>query len=124
MKKTGLGKDPLSWIATTGPATIRKAEKTVVARKPAARAPAGKLPKFQTFEVRLTALLRDDQLDFLDRLVRDIKKNRAAEYREERITKNTIIRAFIDALAKAKLDTRNISDEEELLDRVLSLVKQ
>ena len=81
------------------------------------------IPKFKTFDVRLTVLLREDQLDFLEKLVREIQKNREPEYREERITKNTLIRVFIDAFRKVKLNTKNIPDEETLLQRVLEQLR-
>jgi len=114
MKKTGLGKDPLSWIAPTTKKPAKEESEDILKIG----------PKFKTFEVRLTTLLRDDQLEFLDKLVREIKKNRSREYRKERITKNTLIRVFIDAFTHSKFDTKNIPDEKELLSRVLKKVKE
>jgi len=121
MKKTGLGRDPLSWINTTMPEKQGKKSVEKVASGPPpvkGRTKKGSLPKFQTFDVRLTSLLREDQLDFLEKLIRDIQKNREKEYRVERITKNTLMRAFIDAFMETRIDTRNIPDEEALLERV------
>jgi hypothetical protein len=63
-------------------------------------------------------LLRDDQLEFLARLTREIMKNRTSEHNEERITKNTILRALIDNLKALELDVRNIPDEAELTKRI------
>ncbi|MCM8769666.1 MAG: hypothetical protein NC911_08395 [Candidatus Omnitrophica bacterium] len=114
MKKSGLGKDPLSWIRPTKPSPVKE---------PSVTSKASSLPKFKTFEVRLTTLLRDDQLEFLERLVREIRKKRTAEYRKERITKNTLFRAFIDAFMDARLDLTNIPDEETLVNRLKKLVK-
>ncbi|HDD64593.1 MAG TPA: hypothetical protein ENF61_00585 [Firmicutes bacterium] len=114
MKKTGLGKNPLAWIKPTIEKKEEKKEKKEEER----------IPKFQTFEVRLTTLLREDQLEFLEKLVREIKKNRTAPYRKERITKNTLIRVFIDAFMHTKIDTRNIPDEETLLSRVMEKIKK
>jgi len=127
MKKTGLGKDPLSWIKTTE----RKAPAVKSEPRPAAPAPAPRPrpqerqtgPKFMTFEVRLTTLLRDDQLEYLEKIIRDIRKNRSREYRAERITKNTLLRALIDAFMKIEFDTGNIGDEQELLARLLAAVR-
>ncbi len=120
MKKTGLGKDPLSWITPTVPdkGSVKSTERLPRSRR-APDTPGRKesLPKFQTFDVRLTSLLREDQLDFLDKLIRDIQKNRSREYKKERITKNTLIRVFIDAFMETKIDTSNIPDEETLLER-------
>ena len=123
MRKTGLGKDPLSWIRPTAPKgekVSRHAEKQDARERPA----NDRVPKFKTFEVRLTTLLRDDQLEFLDKVTRDIKKNRTAEYRKERITKNTILRALIDGFMLAPLDVKNIADEKALLERLLALIKR
>ena len=122
MKKTGLGKDPLKWIKTTTTEElqpeVRKKKKITQTGK------SENIPKFKTFDVRLTVLLREDQLDFLEKLVREIQKNREPEYREERITKNTLIRVFIDAFRKVKLNTRNIPDEETLLQRALECLRE
>ena len=125
MKKTGLGKDPLSWITPTIPENnIKKPLDRKVKRQTTEKSTDNKqIPKFQTFDVRLTSLLREDQLDFLDRFIRDIQKNRSKEYRKERITKNTLIRVFIDAFMDATIDTANIPDEEELLKRARQKIR-
>lgn len=124
MRKTGLGRDPLKWIKPT------VAEKKVIEKEIELKIshekeekPKTSLPKFQTFEVRLTSLLREDQLAFLEKLTREIQKNRAPEFRKERITKNTLIRVFIDAFMDAKIDTSNIPNEEVLLERVKQIIK-
>ena len=122
MKKTGLGKDPLSWIKPTVTEKIVKV--TDKKHEKAKKGTLDEIPKFRTFEVRLTTLLRDDQLDFLDKLVREIKKNRTAEYRKERITKNTLLRVFVDAFMNTQLNTQNIPDEKILLSRVLEKIKK
>ncbi len=125
MKKTGLGKDPLSWITPTIPENnIKKPLDRKVKSQTTEKSTENKqIPKFQTFDVRLTSLLREDQLDFLDRFIRDIQKNRSKEYRKERITKNTLIRVFIDAFMDATIDTANIPDEEELLKRARQKIR-
>lgn len=122
MKRTGLGRDPLKWIQTT-PSEKRDTGKELESKTITTKIDKGSVPKFKTFEVRLTSLLREDQLEFLDRLTRDIQKNRAPEYRKERITKNTLIRVFIDAFRDVKIDTRNIPDEETLLIKVKEHLK-
>jgi hypothetical protein len=81
------------------------------------------LPKYQRLDVKLYVLLRDDQLEFLARLTREIMKNRTSAYKKERITKNTIIRALIDNLKEFKLDVRNIPDETELAKRIADTIK-
>jgi hypothetical protein len=120
MKKRGLGKDPLSWISSTvteGEIKIEKKDAEEIQEDK-----IEKLPKYKTFEVRLTTLLREDQLDFLEKLIRDIHKNRDPQYRKERITKNTLIRVFIDAFQNVNFNIKNIPDEEELLKRVLEKI--
>lgn len=121
MKKTGLGKDPLKWIKPTTSEGIKSEIRR--GKKEPQKKQLEDIPKFKTFDVRLTVLLREDQLDFLEKLVREIQKNRGPEYRKERITKNTIIRVFIDAFQKVKLNTKNIPDEETLLTRVSEYIR-
>ena len=125
MKKTGLGKNPLEWIKNTTDKEKRETpQKPRKATKKDEIKPKGVIPKFQTFEVKLTTLLNENQLDFLEKLVREIKKNRAAPYRKERITKNTLIRVFIDTFMQSNFDTKNIPDEKTLLARVLAKINK
>jgi hypothetical protein len=121
MKKRGLGRDPLSWINST----VIEEEKVEEERRKEdiIEEKRENIPKYKTFEVRLTSLLREDQLEFLEKLIREIHKNREPQYRKERITKNTLIRVFIDAFKNVKFDIKNIPDEETLLERVLEKVK-
>ncbi|MBN1444521.1 MAG: hypothetical protein JW957_00240 [Candidatus Omnitrophica bacterium] len=125
MKKTGLGRDPLKWINSTSESAERSSvEKEVELHLSAKKKKEhGKLPKYKTFDIRLTSLLREDQLEFLEKLIRDIQKNRAPEFREERITKNTLMRVFIDAFMDVKIDTADIPDEEALLKKVRQAIK-
>jgi hypothetical protein len=119
MKRTGLGRDPLNWIKPTskGEKSVENAlQKRISSREE--KKGRKDLPKFKTFDVRLTSLLREDQLEFLEKLIRDIRKNRTSEYRKERITKNTLIRVFIDAFMDKKIDTTNIPDEKTFLERI------
>ncbi|MCX7917810.1 MAG: hypothetical protein N2589_06785 [bacterium] len=115
MKKRGLGKDPLSWITST--VSENKEDKKEISEIKKIETEE-RIPKFKTFEVRLTTLLREDQLEFLEKLIRDIHKNREPQFRKERITKNTLIRVFIDAFRNVNFDIKNIPDEETLLLRV------
>lgn len=118
MKKTGLGRDPLSWINPTLKEKETTEKEIELRISPKKTQKKEHLPKFKTFEVRLTSLLREDQLEFLEKLIRDIRKNRTPEYRKERITKNTVIRAFIDAFMDKEIDTSNIPDEKTFLERI------
>lgn len=121
MRKTGLGKDPLRWITSTLKEEI--VEKEEQTREEKKEETERKIPKFKTFEVRLTTLLREDQLEFLEKLSREIQKNREPQFRKERITKNTLIRVFIDAFKNTSFNTKNIPDEETLLLRVMEKIK-
>ncbi len=87
------------------------------------RSSAQRVPKFETFRVKLTARLNDQQLEFLSGLERQIMRSRSAHNRSERITKNSIIRAAINALMEAELDTHEIGSELELEHRVLSALR-
>ena len=91
------------------------------------RAPAGseqrigrgrKVPKFQTYPIKLTVRIGEDHLEYLSKLERKIMKNRSAHNRNERITKNSILRAVINVLKKVDMDTTEIPDEETLERRL------
>ncbi len=79
-------------------------------------------PKYKTFDV-LTLRISNEDLEFLHRLERDIMRNRSKERKKERITKNTIVRAMIGCLKNVKLDKENISDENELRERIMKGLK-
>ncbi|MCM8825780.1 MAG: hypothetical protein NC937_06565 [Candidatus Omnitrophica bacterium] len=81
------------------------------------------VPKFQTFEVRLTVPFSEQHLVFLEQLQREILKNRDRQYKKERITKNSIIRACVDAFRNVELNLKNIPDEETLLERLKEKIK-
>jgi hypothetical protein len=87
-------------------------------RKEPKERPSSKLPKFKTFEVKLSILLRTDQLEFLNRLEKRIMRSRSPENKRERITKNTIIRCAIDLISRLNIDIEEIADERELLKRM------
>ncbi len=82
-----------------------------------------RVPKYRQLDVKLYVLLRDDQLEFLARLTREIMKNRTSEFKIERITKNTIIRALIDNLSELTLDVQDIPDEAELTKRIADAIR-
>ncbi|MEM4658338.1 MAG: hypothetical protein QXX77_07965 [Candidatus Methanosuratincola sp.] len=131
-KKKALGSDPLSWIRPTIEEKqeeegrkeasgyfwylARPAVQEAAERQEAPH--SARVPKFETFGVKLTVRLTEDQLYFLSALERTIMKGRGRESRGERITKNSIIRAAINALRRLELDTRDIPDEAELERRV------
>ncbi|OPL19355.1 MAG: hypothetical protein AVO35_11465 [Candidatus Aegiribacteria sp. MLS_C] len=69
--------------------------------------------------VRLTVPVRPDQEELLTRIARTVTQNRDRHHRSQRITKATIIRAYIDALSTLPIDLDNINDEKVLLNRIL-----
>ncbi len=75
-------------------------------------------PKFKTFDVKLSILLRQDQLDWLSLMERKIMKSRSSRNKKERITKNSLIRACLDLINDLDIDVREIADEAELLNRL------
>ncbi|MGB9643345.1 MAG: hypothetical protein ACP5JO_04730 [Candidatus Ratteibacteria bacterium] len=117
MKKSGLGRDPLSWITSTVPKEQRKKDEDGETIRT-------HIPKFQTFEIRLTVPFSQHHLEFLDRLQREILKNRDSSYKKERITKNSIIRACIDAFRETQINLKNIPDEQTLLERLKEKIKK
>jgi len=79
---------------------------------------SSKLPKFKTYENKLTILLKDSNFEFLQNLERKIMRSRSSKNRKERITKNSILRCILDAFSKLPIDTSEIPDERELLKRI------
>lgn len=82
-----------------------------------------KVPKFKTFKEQILVRLREDQVNFLTKMESSIKKNRSSQNRKERITKNTIIRTALDAMQALDINLNEISNEEELLERIKSKLK-
>ena len=79
---------------------------------------SSKLPKFRTFEVKLSILLKTNQLDNLNKFERKIMIGRSSQNKKERITKNSIIRCAVDLISKLDIDTKEIADERELSLRI------
>jgi hypothetical protein len=74
--------------------------------------------------VRLTVPVRPDQEEVLSRTVRTISQNRSRQNRSQRITKATVMRAYIDALSSLAVDLDEIPDEATLLERLLKAMRQ
>lgn len=125
-RRKALGADPLSWIKPTvqvddkKPLKENELDTSTSGTASAERVQASKnsrVPKFQTYEIKLTLRLGEDQLEFLSKLEREIMKKRSPANRKERITKNSILRAMINAARNFGIDTREIGDEMELINR-------
>ena len=123
-KKKVLGVDPLSWIKETKIKKPNKLEEKFSFRKTEPSENTTK-PKFESYEVKLTIRLNEEQLDFLTNLEREIMKRRSKDNKKERITKNSIIRSMLNVFSEYGFDFNKseIPDEDELTKRILSGLK-
>lgn len=121
-----LGADPLSWIKPTVQVDDKEAlneneldssTSGTVSVETVQMSKSSGLPKFQAYEIKLTLRLGEDHLEFLSKLEREIMKKRSSANKKERITKNSILRAMINAAKKLDIDTSEIEDEIELTNR-------
>ena len=122
-KKQALGRDPYDWIGTPdltpeensrSPGVPESHQPGVPELTEATGEPS--LPKYQQMQ-RVEALLRPDQVEALDRWVRIIMSSRQAK--QERITKNSLLRVAVDLLLCQERDLSDIPSEEALAQRVL-----
>lgn len=74
--------------------------------------------------VRLTVPVRQDQEEVLTRIVRTISTNRSKNNRQQRITKASIIRAYIDAMSALSLNYDEIPDEKEFTRRLMEVISR
>ncbi|NIP32127.1 MAG: hypothetical protein GTN99_11375 [Candidatus Dadabacteria bacterium] len=118
-KKKVLGVDPLSWIKQTK----EDLNDDDFLEKKEYKKTATPLPKYETYEVKLTLRLNDDHLDYLTKLEREIMKNRSPKNKKERITKNSILRAMIESFKEVDFKKDEISDELELKKRLIKQIK-
>lgn len=114
-KKKVLGVDPLSWIKKTENIYIEEKSRSNTKRKEKSNL---EVPKYRSYEVKLTVRLSEEHLEFLSSLEREIMKNRSRKNRKERITKNSIIRSVIDVFRNLDYEKSEISSEEELTRRI------
>ena len=75
-----------------------------------------RIPKYQTFEAKLSILLPNAQLRFLEDMVAKVMRNRTDK--KERITKNSIIRSLVEFMQTLDIDHNDIPDEKELAKRI------
>ncbi len=74
--------------------------------------------------VRLTVPVRPEQEEVLTRIVRTISTNRSKNNKQQRITKASVIRAYIDAMSALSLDFDEIPDEKEFTRRLLEAISR
>lgn len=127
-KKKALGSDPLSWIKPTvsindetdsGHEPDTPQNRGLVERDRSKGEDISQIvPKFETYQVRLTVRFNEEHLEFLSGLERSIMRNRSARNRGERITKNSIIRSLVNLASQITLDANEIRNEKELEMRI------
>lgn len=117
MKKQGLGLNPLDNIIPD-----KNNEETILKGVKPFKSKTLKHLKFKNCE-KLLISIRPEQLEFLERLLKKIMRERSSEYKEERITKNTIVRTAIDMLKRVEngINTVNIPNESVLFTRINDL---
>jgi hypothetical protein len=74
------------------------------------------IPKYQTYEAKLSILLSTEQLKYLEDVVGRVMRNR--KDKRERITKNSVLRCLVDFMQTLDVDLENVPDERELLKRI------
>lgn len=114
-KKKVLGVDPLSWIKKTDEIYIEQENENKFNNTNKKKYD---VPKYKSYEVKLTVRLSESHLEFLSSLEREIMRKRSKENRKERITKNSIIRSMLDAFKDLNYEKSEISNEEELTKRI------
>ena len=72
--------------------------------------------------VRLTVPVRPDQEEVLTRIVRTISTSRSKNNKQQRITKASIIRAYIDAMSSLSLNYDEIPNEKEFARRLIEVL--
>ena len=124
-KKKVLGVDPLSWIKETKIKRPNKLEEKFSIKNISSSEDPVKTPKFESYDVKLTIRLNEEQLDFLTNLEREIMKKRSKANKKERITKNSIIRSMLNVFSEYGIDFNKseIPDEDELTKRIWSGLK-
>lgn len=70
-------------------------------------------------EIRITLPLPTDLLSFLDQMERDIFIRRSAKFRsQQRLTKNSVARAWLALLRQLEININNIENEADLEQRL------
>jgi hypothetical protein len=91
-------------------------EDLVRSRLKTEKKPQSHIPKYQTFEAKLSILISADQHAYLEEVVSKIMRNR--QDKRERITKNSVLRSLIQFMQTLDVDLENVPDEKELLKRL------
>ena len=79
----------------------------------------GEKPNPSTKWTKVTVVLMDRQIVYLDRLASDIRANTSAA-----ISRTEIIRALVDSLAESKFDVTRVDSESELKGRIADRLRE
>jgi hypothetical protein len=127
-KKSGLQSDPLDRMFERSKTEAQNEESQNKQTYKVANLQSNKVtqqkalavPKYQQLDDRLNVLLTSNQVAVLRDFAKRVLNNRGKEFRKERITKNTVIRALIDLLPNLtqEINIKNIVDEKDLFERL------
>lgn len=101
---------------------VGKAPAVVIIKKqPAERTQ----PPPRVKEIRMTLPLPTGSAEFLDQMEREIFLKRPVNLRsKQRLTKNSILRAWVSILKDIKADINNVKDEQDLTERLKKALYQ
>ena len=111
------GKIRRNLFESTQPGPVAPVEAPAARAAPPRRG-AKEAPKFKQYDVKLSILLTGEQLEHVDRLVKEIMRKRTTK--KERITKNSVFRCLVDLLTVLPFNPEEIPDEDELRRRLLA----
>ncbi len=94
---------------------------TVSKKQPAERT----RPQPKAKEIRMTLPLPPGSMEFLDQMERELFLKRPINLRsKQRLTKNSILRAWVALLKEIKANINNVKDEQDLTDRLKTALYQ
>lgn len=101
---------------------VKKPEPAVVSKK----LPVKKhQPTLRAKEIRMTLPLPTGSVEFLDQMEREIFLKRPVNLRsKQRLTKNSILRAWVALLKEIKANINNVEDEQDLTERLKEALYQ
>lgn len=82
-------------------------------------------PQPKVKEIRMTLPLPTDAMEFLDQMEREIFLKRPVNLRsKQRLTKNSILRAWVAILKEIKANITNVKNEQDLTERLKEALYQ
>lgn len=112
----------LSIVEKDAEKEVKKAPAVAVSEKP----PAERIqPQPRVKEIRMTLPLPTGSMEFLDQMEREIFLKRPVNLRsKQRLTKNSILRAWVAILKEIKANINNVKDEQDLTERLKEALYQ